>query len=149
MNKLIITDYSKKIVSAFYSDMELKELSCSDGASSLGGIYVGKVANVVNNLNACFINYGGDKPAYYSMDDNRHIFLSPHGNRTTPKVGDELLIQISKEGIKTKNPVASADLNIKGEYLIVNLSGNIGVSNKIKDKKLRDEFKTAAAGVLS
>lgn len=25
MNKLIITDYSKKIVSAFYSDMELKE----------------------------------------------------------------------------------------------------------------------------
>lgn len=149
MNKLIITDYSKKIVSAFYSDMELKELSCSDGASSLGGIYVGKVANVVNNLNACFINYGGDKPAYYSMDDNRHIFLSPHGNRTTPKVGDELLIQISKEGIKTKNPVASADLNIKGEYLIINLSGNIGVSNKIKDKKLRDEFKTAAAGVLS
>ena len=47
----------EKIVSAFYENGRAAELSCmSSGTDSLlGNIYVGKVKNILSNINAAFI----------------------------------------------------------------------------------------------
>ena len=59
------------------------------------------------------------------------------------KRGDEILIQVIKEGIGTKGPTLSTYISIPGRYLVLMPSlGRVGVSRKIEDddvrRKLRD-----------
>jgi ribonuclease G len=147
MNKLVVTNYKNRYLEAFFEDDRLMDLKLYDKSSELGSIYVGRVANVIPNLNACFVDYGESLPAYYSLTENKHIILNSKKNAKI-SIGDELLIQISKEAIKTKNPVATAELSLKGEYVIVTVGGNIGISSKIKGSKRREELKNLAASYL-
>jgi ribonuclease E len=57
--------------------------------------------------------------------------------------GDELLVQVIKEGIGTKGPTLSTYMSIPGRYLVLMPAlGRVGVSRKIEDddarRKLRD-----------
>lgn len=57
--------------------------------------------------------------------------------------GDEVLVQVIKEGIGTKGPTLSTYISIPGRYLVLMPAlGRVGVSRKIEDeddrKKLRD-----------
>src|SRR5688572_8129443 len=57
--------------------------------------------------------------------------------------GDEVLVQVIKEGIGTKGPTLSTYLSIPGRYLVLMPAlGRVGVSRKIEDddirRKLRD-----------
>src|SRR5436305_8447511 len=57
--------------------------------------------------------------------------------------GDELLVQVIKEGIGTKGPTLSTHISIPGRYLVLMPAlGRVGVSRKIEDddvrRKLRD-----------
>ena len=56
-------------------------------------------------------------------------------------IGDELLVQISREAVKTKAPTVTGNLNLTGRYAVLT-HGNtrIGVSSKIP-KKERDAYK--------
>ena len=54
------------------------------------------------------------------------------------KKGDEVVVQVIKEGIGTKGPTLSTYLSIPGRYLVLMPSlGRIGVSRKIEDDKAR------------
>lgn len=147
MDKLVVTRYNNCILQAFYENNRLMELILDENDSVLESIYIGKVSSIVNNINACFVDYGGDKPCYYSITDNKHIFLNKKKNSTI-KVGDELLIQITRDAVKTKNPVASSELFLRGEYCIINLTGQIGISSKITSSSRRNELKKLAASIL-
>ena len=57
--------------------------------------------------------------------------------------GDEVLVQVIKEGIGTKGPTLSTYISIPGRYLVLMPAlGRVGVSRKIEDdearRKLRD-----------
>ncbi|MCL2624449.1 MAG: Rne/Rng family ribonuclease [Planctomycetaceae bacterium] len=59
------------------------------------------------------------------------------------KRGDEILVQVIKEGLGTKGPTLSTYISIPGRYLVLMPSlGRVGVSRKIEDddvrRKLRD-----------
>lgn len=147
MDKLVVTRYKNKILQAYYENNRLMELELSDVESSLENIYIGRVANVLNNINACFIDYGREKPCYYSLDENKHIFVNEKSGDSV-NIGDELVIQISRDAVKTKNPVASSELSLRGEYCIVNTSNKIGISNKITASRRREELKKLAIKYL-
>ncbi len=52
--------------------------------------------------------------------------------------GDELLVQVIKEGIGTKGPTLSTYISIPGRYLVLMPAlGRIGVSRKIEDESTR------------
>ncbi|MBA61564.1 MAG: ribonuclease E [Planctomycetaceae bacterium] len=56
--------------------------------------------------------------------------------------GDEVLVQVIKEGIGTKGPTLSTYLSIPGRYLVLMPSlGRIGVSRKIEDDKQRRKLR--------
>lgn len=148
MNQLILTNDQNRILEAWIEDGTVMELSLYDEATTLDNIYIGKVSNIIKNINACFIDYGAEKPAYYSIEENRHILLNRE-NDGTVKVGDELLIQITKEAMKSKNPVASSELSLRGEHVVVNLSNRIGVSSKIDSKETRESLKNLAKQTLT
>ena len=52
--------------------------------------------------------------------------------------GDEVLVQVIKEGIGTKGPTLSTYISIPGRYLVLMPSlGRVGVSRKIEDEEAR------------
>ena len=52
--------------------------------------------------------------------------------------GDEILVQVIKEGIGTKGPTLSTYISIPGRYLVLMPAlGRVGVSRKIEDDSLR------------
>jgi len=54
------------------------------------------------------------------------------------KRGDEVLVQVIKEGIGTKGPTLSTYISIPGRYLVLMPAlGRVGVSRKIEDDELR------------
>ncbi|MEA1951524.1 MAG: Rne/Rng family ribonuclease [Planctomycetota bacterium] len=54
------------------------------------------------------------------------------------KRGDEVLVQVTKEGIGTKGPTLSTYISIPGRYLVLMPAlGRVGVSRKIEDEDTR------------
>ena len=135
--KLIITKMSGKIWSTLFENGHAAELHCvseeqEQKNATLGDIYVGKVKKIVKNINAAFIEIADGLECYYAMDENPDpIFTNKIGKKTLC-VGDELLVQITKEALKTKVPTVSSKLNFTGKYVVLTHGDiRIGVSNKI------------------
>lgn len=155
-NKLVITKQENNIISAFFEgkDMVQVSLNKSEEESILGNIYLGKVKNIIKNINAAFVEIEGGRMCYYSLDENHHpIFASDseyaEGEDVPPqvrvKVGDELVVQVAKEDVKTKAPVVSSNLNFTGKYVALTYGkSTIGVSAKITEEKERRRLKNIA-----
>lgn len=105
--------------------------------SILGNIYIGKVKDVVLNLNAAFIEIGNGITCYYSMEDYKHPLFTKKIGKKPLCMGDELVVQVTKEAVKTKFPVVTTNLNFTGKYLVLTTENtSISVSSKLpKDKK--------------
>ena len=112
--------------------------------SILGNIYVGKVKNIVNNINAAFVEIADGLMCYLSLKDCRQAIYTSNNPATNKIViDDELLVQVSKEEIKTKAPVVTTNLNFTGKYVVL-VYGKpfVGISSKIQDKSKKNKLKT-------
>ena len=87
--------------------------------SILGNIYVGRVENVVTNLNAAFIRIADGQKCYCSLADCRNPVFTKKYSRKKLAAGDELLVQVSKEAVKTKEPVVTTNLTFSGRYAVL------------------------------
>lgn len=132
--KYVITNYNSKRLMFLLEDNSLVRVSFLDNESLIGGIYSAKVVNIVKSINAAFVDIGAGDFLYYPLSDNdgKHIFLK-HGNTDKLCVGDEILVQVSMDPIKSKKGVVTSDITLKGDYIVLNRSGEIGISKKIKD----------------
>ncbi len=135
------------LADALYCDGCLTELSLlpDQKTSILGNIYVGKVKNVVKNIQAAFVEIENGILCYLPLDDVRSpIRIRPArtGQRQRLTEGDELLIQVSREAVKTKAPSATTNLSLTGKYLILT-TGNptVGYSSRLKEQQ-KEQLKT-------
>ena len=141
--KFVITKFNQKIITVVLEDETVVELHCVkeevSRTPSLGNIYVGKVKNIVANIGAAFVEVEKGVECYFAISENpTPIFTNKIGNKPLC-VGDELLVQISREAVKTKVPSVSSKIELAGKYAVLT-SGDtrIGVSSKIgKDDKER------------
>lgn len=150
--KLVITKQEDKIISAFFEDRDMVQVSMNavEKESILGNIYLGKVKNIVKNINAAFIEIADGRMCYYSMAENRRPIMAnmetlDEASRQTEvklKNGDELIVQVSKEDVKTKAPVVTSNINLTGKYIALTYGkSTIGVSSKIEDEKERQRLR--------
>lgn len=151
MRKIVITTFSDKIMAVTFEEGKPSLINVYDssvnGSESqvalLGNVYIGRVQNVVKNINSAFIEIAKDVVCYYSLNDNtQHHFLN---RKNTDKVcqGDLMLVQVSKEAIKTKAPSVSSQISITGNYIVMSLDqkGEVAVSAKIMDNHFRKNIK--------
>ena len=134
--KLIITKLREKIITAVLENEQIVEFHCSEENESqgiqLGNIYVGRVKNIVSNINAAFIEVLPGEECYYAMDENPTPIFTKKIGKKPLCIGDELLVQISKEAVKTKAPTVTSKLNLTGKYAVLTYGDTrAGVSNKI------------------
>lgn len=145
--KILIEKTEGQIRTLFLENDEIVEIHCapadeeSAGRHLLGNIYVGKVKNIVPNIGAAFVEIESGVNCYYDMKDAEHAVFTHKIGKKPLCIGDELVVQISKEAVKTKAPTVTGNISFTGRYAVLT-HGNtrIGVSSKIP-KKVREEYK--------
>lgn len=154
MNKLIITRWNNRILTALFSGKEIVELGLEEETSILGNIYIAKINRIVKNLNAAFVDFGDDLTGYYSLEDNPISLPVFRGaaslgsanpasfSSRNLKGGDEIIVQVAKEAIRTKDPVLTANLNFTGKYAVLTTGKkSVSFSSKIHDRAWKDELR--------
>ena len=104
-----------------------------EGDSLLNHIYVGRVENIVSNINAAFVRISSSQMCYLSLEDLKApIYAKKQSERKMLSIGDEIVVQITKDAIKTKDPVVSTKLSLAGKYCVITTENtSFGISKKI------------------
>jgi len=127
------------------------------GRSIAGNIYKGKVDNVLAGLEAAFVDIGLEKNGFLHVDE---IVLpgveTPKrgrgaGGKDSQKIhdllrpGQEIVVQVVKDPLKTKGARLSMELAIPGRYMVYSPQGEgVGVSRRLPDRE-RDRLRREAA----
>lgn len=121
---------------------ERVELFYDDDKFVLGNIYVAHVNDLVKNINAAFVEYAPSCKGYLSLEDNKNVFFINRKNTTKVCEGDNILIQVKKEPIKTKDAVVSTNIEYAGKYIVLTFGkSDISVSSKITDTLYREQLR--------
>jgi ribonuclease G len=127
------------------------------GRSIVGNIYKGKVDNVLPGLEAAFVDIGLEKNGFLHVDE---IVLpgveTPKrgrgggGGRKIADLlgpGQEIVVQVVKDPLKTKGARLSMELTIAGRYMVYAPTGEgVGVSRRLEDKE-RDRLRRQTANL--
>ena len=138
---------------------------------AVGNIYYGRVKKVMPALNAVFVDVGHEKEAFLHYLDlgsqfrtlQTYVTKAVSDRRRVPpivktprqpevgkegqiadilKVGDTLLVQVSKEPINTKGPRLTAEISIAGRNIVLMpFADGVMVSQKIKREAERQRLK--------
>lgn len=151
-SKLIITKHNRMIVSALFNDKELLNVYVDRPYEDtlLGNIYLAKVKNIVTNINAAFVEIENGKMCFLSFNDAIDPIMGTQNDTGKLRVGDELIVQVVKEGTKTKAPMVSANFSLTGKYVVLQYGNPVlGISSKITDKEERKRLKNIVSPYIS
>lgn len=151
LSKLILIEMNYRNTPILVAALEKEGRICQlnpmslNSDSILGNIYIGKVKNIQKNIQAAFIEIENGIMCYYSMAEKASpCFVNVKKNNVL-KIGDEMIVQVSKEGIKSKLPYVSSNLNFTGRYLVLTSERKeLGFSGKLKKeekKQIREILK--------
>ena len=126
-----------------------------NATSHVGNIYKGRVTNVEPSIQAAFIDFGLPKHGFLHISDLQPQYFPDNASgpeevgRKTPRRdrppiqkclrrNQEVIVQITKEGIGTKGPTLTTYISLPGRYLVM-MPGmdRLGVSRKIEDLDAR------------
>ena len=160
---LLIIERNEQILSLLYQDNRLVQVKvhednlnkqnnkAGEDKSSflpLHAIYIGKVKNVVPSIDAAFVEVEKGKMGFLPMKQAKNPIIVNRKYDGRIVAGDEILVQIEKEGIKTKEPGLTCNLSFTGKYCVLT-TGKLGVgfsskldkNTKIYLKEILDNWK--------
>jgi ribonuclease E len=142
------------------------------GRTLTGNIYRGTVTNVEPSLQAAFVDIGTGRNGFLHASDclppsgGHEEILSSRRRRGRREAGPEapaegylpiekmlhkgqdVLVQVTKEGIGTKGPALTTYLSLPGRYLVLMPAmAKLGVSKKIEDELQREELRRTMAAL--
>lgn len=118
---------------------ELTEVRAEAQNGTLTGcIYIGKVKNIVKNIRGAFVELGGGQMGYLPIADARHPVFISRAREAKLTEGDELLVQVVKEGTRSKEPMLTTELTLPGRLLVL----TFGAKGTGLSKKLSEESKS-------
>lgn len=126
----------------------------------VGNIYKGKIVNIEAGIQAAFIDFGIGKNGFLHVSDLHPRYFSNMSNKHSDSVGrrkslkerppmqdclrkgQEIVVQVTKEGLKTKGPTLNTYLALAGKYLVMMpWMRKHGVSHKIEDENERKRLR--------
>ncbi len=133
MKKIVIESLVLSQKTAIVEDDKLVELLIEDNTNEkiVSNIYRGVVKNIKPGIEAGFVDIGLEKLAYLPLGKNKDI-----------KAGQDIMVQINKEGIGTKGPKLNLEISLAGRYLVyIPSNDRATMSNKITEEKERFRLK--------
>ncbi|MBK5897174.1 ribonuclease E/G [Catonella massiliensis] len=150
MIRIISTKIKGRLVSALADDFDIKEFKISedvDGEVSfnIGDIIVGRVENIVKNINACFVEIFPGIQAYLPLSDEMKIIYANGKPGGRVVVDDLILVQIAKLPTKTKSYSLTTDFTFMGKYAVLKPGlDRVHLSTKYREeenyREIRDRF---------
>ena len=148
----VYTVYLEKKMGFLFEDGVLTEahLFCDEEAASrVGEICTAVVERVVPAIDGIFLTGPeGRKLFMHLKDEQQKIILLRKRNNVPLKAGDTILVQITADAQKQKLYEATSKLTLTGETVIVNRTGQIGISKKLKDEEKRESLKAQLKQLL-
>ena len=144
--KVLIEKKENHVWTFFLEEDQIAEIHCAksdeqEKVHQIGDIYVAKVQNIVQNIGAAFLEIEPGVNCYFDLRDAQNAFFTHKIGKKPLCIGDELVVQLSREAVKTKVPTVTGNISLTGRYAVLT-HGNtrIGVSSKIA-KKDREAYK--------
>ncbi len=154
----------KKEILINYEQQERRVAILEDGAlenyfverlqdrTTLGNIYKGSVETIVPSVGAAFVNIGGEKNGFLYLNDTVGLLsdeevdvgcTGPKKPESCPfKVGQELIVQVTKEPFGTKGPRLTTHISLPGRYLVLMpFEKHFGISKKIDNEAERNRLR--------
>lgn len=153
---------------AIVEDGKLEEYYAepTNEVSRVNNIYVGRVINVESSIQAAFIDFGIGENGFLHVSDLHPMYFPGAGDDETERVGkktprrerppmqqalrrgQEVLVQVLKEGVGTKGPTLTSYLSIPGRFLVMmpNMD-RVGVSRKVEDEETRRKMRDILDGL--
>jgi ribonuclease G len=132
--------------------------------SIVGNIYKGKVDNVLAGMEAAFVDIGLERNGFLHVDE----IVMPNGKQAPrrgrgsgPRItellksGQEVLVQVVKDPLKSKGARLTMNLSIAGRYLVyAPQGGGVGVSRRLssserdRQRKMVDRLYDGPGGLI-
>lgn len=145
---------SRRVVQLFFDRKNKKSI--------VGNIYLGKVKNVLPSLDAAFVDIGEDRNAFLYVNEVGFDDSELENGGDVPKkiqyvlkVNQMILVQVTKDPMKTKGARLTTFISIPGRYMVLApYNDGVGVSKKIDEnererlRKLAREIKPKDFGLI-
>ena len=147
---LLVIERNEQILTLLYQDNRLVQVKVhendlnkqicktgEDNSSSLPlhAIYIGKVKNVVPTIDAAFVEVCKGTMGFLPMKQVKNPIILNRKYDGRILAGDEILVQIEKEAIKTKDCGLTCNLSFSGKYCVLTTGKQgIGFSTKLDNK---------------
>ncbi len=138
----------KYLVTALFEDHRMMEVSCDDAGENalLGNIYIGKIKGIAEKIGAAFVEIAPGQMSYLPLGDVRDPLMVKQCRQGKLTAEDEIVVQVTKEAVKTKDPAVSTNISLKGNaFVLTSENKRFGISKKLPDEK-REYFRTLFAG---
>ena len=129
ITRAVLKEHTEPVLTSFYLEKDkLTEVHPHlEGRSLLGNIYVGKVKHVVKNIDAAFVEIAGGQTCYLPFKEAQAPVLTNRRWDGRLLAGDEILVQVMRDALKTKEPALTAKISLEGRLAAVVLDGGHGV----------------------
>ncbi len=110
----------------------------SGNTSMVGGVYLGKVQNVLPSMEAAFVDVGrGRNAVLYAGEvnwDAAGLEGQPKRIELALKSGDDILVQVTKEPVGHKGARLTSQISLPGRFLVYVPGGSMtGISRKLPE----------------
>ena len=126
-SQIAITKINGTLTMVYMEEEKLFDVLVEEAESlAVGDIYVGKVQNIVQNINAAFVEVQKNVICFLPLNECKDKKI---------KSGDEIVVQVRKAAVKTKQAVVSLFPEMAGRFCAVTTRNKEkGISKKIQDK---------------
>ena len=113
-----------------------------------GNIYVGQVGDIINGMQAAFVDFGGSKKGFIHLkdaipqvDEKKEKIDTSLDIKQVLKPNQKILIQVKKDSDNKKGARVSTHISLPGRFVVIMPKVDfITISQKIEDKKKKSEL---------
>ncbi len=150
MNKYILTNVPipeqedrTALIGALFKQDRLEAISCyAPDTDNLNNIYVARVDSIAENIHAFFVRISKDELCFVPYEEVKNAVFTKKLSKKEIAVGDELLVQVNRLPLKTKQATATTKISLAGHFVAVTYGDfQVNVSKKIsadRKKELRE-----------
>lgn len=148
---------------AILENKRLLEIYYEDPERILGNIYKGIVRDVLPGIGATFVDTGHKENLFLSAKELNDALWQGGRRGRAPQIqkalkgGEQLIIQVKREAIGTKNPQGTLKVSLPGRYWVfLPTDERLGASRRIEDerearrlKRIAKKLKQAGEGLIA
>lgn len=135
--KLLFTSYcGQNCALLIQGDRLVEALFFPKKPSKIGAIYIGKVKNMVKNIDACFVEIANGELCF--LPGKSAATFQVLNRRQDGRIleGDELLVQVVRDAQKSKQASVTTQISLSNDYFVISMGAKkVCYSAKLSSKQ--------------